>query len=70
MNVSDPRYSETYARKYEELRNKDYPAYDAAVAANAYARSLRADACRSLTGKVSPTCPGCDYCLNDEPFWS
>lgn len=28
----------TYTEKYDELRNKDYPAYDAAIAANAYAR--------------------------------
>lgn len=69
MNVSDPRYDDTYNRKFLELRGKDYPAYDAAVAANAYARSMRADLCKSLSGKVSPTCPGCDYCLNDEPLY-
>jgi hypothetical protein len=28
----------TYAEKYDELRSKGYRAYEAAVAANAYAR--------------------------------
>lgn len=27
-----------YAEKYDELRSMDYPPYEAAVAANAYAR--------------------------------
>lgn len=31
----------TYAEKYAELRSKGYPAYDAAIAANAYARDRK-----------------------------